>query len=78
MLIQFLLRKQELCLSGKSLQGIINYFAYKIVSLNDSSLAWLDLISCSVFTSNCLHTLNILIKKKATDFLYHSFALTAH
>lgn len=63
LLIQFLLRKQEICLSSKSLQGKIKYLAYKMVSLIDSSLTCLDLIYCSAFRSNCLQTLNIFIEK---------------
>lgn len=49
-------------------QIIVRNFAYKTVSLIDSSLAWLDLISYSVFMSNWLHTLNILIKKEGYRF----------
>lgn len=69
LLIQFVLRKQEICLSSKSLQGKIKYLAYKTVLLIDSSLTWLDLIYCSVFRSNFLHTLNILIKKEGYRFV---------
>lgn len=69
LVIQLLLRKQEICLLSKALRGKIKSSAYKTVSLIDSFMTWLDLIYCSVFRSNCLPTLNRLTEKEGYRFL---------